>query len=513
MLTWTACKARFGFTLAALAAASALLSGCVKDTFTAIEPARAAVCDPVRISGNINPYGTLSVLWFNGVKDPAAVVKPDPLAGNKLAVFTTVPEGAATGPVELTVVVGGAIVLGFQGADQKLDFTVTGSPAPAAISQFGPPNQTIVQGQSATLAWTLSGAPPMALTLNGTSVLGQTSQTVSPTATTTYTLTAKNSCILRKAGPITVTVQPAIQLQLAPTAILVPRGGSATVTASVLADSHPINLSCSAGTGLGCTSSPIPAMATSGPITVSAAVSAPLGKKTLTVTAAEAAPGALKSMAPLDVIVVPAAGAFSTVTSTVGTSGALSGPAPTPKAGCTAAIVSGTAAAVPNKYATTLACGASHETIGYDIGGPPQNGGVGFSPGGALAVVTTWNPGGAPTPSVGFLPVLLPSGVVPSPTPTSQTVFVLAPSATKPPPAPQYMASPDGTLGIAIGANTASGSMASGVLGLYDNATHTLLKGGVTFVPGTPITAAVTHQAAGFTVKVMQGATTVMSYP
>ncbi|MDP2877813.1 MAG: fibronectin type III domain-containing protein, partial [Holophaga sp.] len=63
------------------------------------------------------------------------------------------------------------------------------------ISAFTASPTTITAGGSSTLAWTVTGAT--SLSLNGTLVTG-TSTVVSPTATTTYTLTATNT-----AGPVT----------------------------------------------------------------------------------------------------------------------------------------------------------------------------------------------------------------------------------------------------------------------------------------------------------------------
>ena len=69
-------------------------------------------------------------------------------------------------------------------------------PAVAApvIGSFTASPASIISGQSATLAWTLSGGAPTTLTIsNGVGTVTGTSRAVSPTTTTTYTLTAANS--------------------------------------------------------------------------------------------------------------------------------------------------------------------------------------------------------------------------------------------------------------------------------------------------------------------------------
>jgi hypothetical protein len=90
----------------------------------------------------------------------------------------------------------------------------TGTCAPAVtapvISSFTANPGSITSGQSSTLSWSLSGGTPTTLTLNGGSVLGLTSQPVSPTTTTLYTLTASNSAG-SVSQSVTVTVSAAPQ--------------------------------------------------------------------------------------------------------------------------------------------------------------------------------------------------------------------------------------------------------------------------------------------------------------
>ncbi|PYT22681.1 MAG: hypothetical protein DMG57_34495 [Acidobacteria bacterium] len=82
---------------------------------------------------------------------------------------------------------------------------------PPAISSFTATPTSITANQSATLAWTTSGATSIAITPGTfTSTAASGSTTVSPTTTTTYTLTAGNSNGSATASA-TVTVSPAPQ--------------------------------------------------------------------------------------------------------------------------------------------------------------------------------------------------------------------------------------------------------------------------------------------------------------
>jgi hypothetical protein len=84
--------------------------------------------------------------------------------------------------------------------------------AAPVIGSFTATPASITSGQSSTLAWTLSGGAPTALSINNSvgSVSGS-SRVMSPTATTTYTLTASNSAgsVTRS---VTVTVNTAVTL-------------------------------------------------------------------------------------------------------------------------------------------------------------------------------------------------------------------------------------------------------------------------------------------------------------
>jgi len=76
--------------------------------------------------------------------------------------------------------------------DATLSSTSSAAPAPA-ISAFSATPQTITAGQSVTLSWSVSGATSISLNNGIGDVTYLTSKAVTPTATTTYTLTAKNA--------------------------------------------------------------------------------------------------------------------------------------------------------------------------------------------------------------------------------------------------------------------------------------------------------------------------------
>jgi hypothetical protein len=83
------------------------------------------------------------------------------------------------------------------------------TPIPPVITWFTAAPLSIVEGHSATLAWNVTGATSLSINQGVGSVSGATgSEVVSPTTTTTYTLTASNT-----AGTVTadatVTVTPA----------------------------------------------------------------------------------------------------------------------------------------------------------------------------------------------------------------------------------------------------------------------------------------------------------------
>ena len=70
--------------------------------------------------------------------------------------------------------------------------TVTVLPPPPVINFFGAAPESLAAGQSTSLKWSVSGATSLSID-NGVGTVTGTSRKITPTATTTYTLTAKNA--------------------------------------------------------------------------------------------------------------------------------------------------------------------------------------------------------------------------------------------------------------------------------------------------------------------------------
>ena len=91
-----------------------------------------------------------------------------------------------------------------------LDSTLTPSEVPLpTIAYFTALPATITAGQSASLSWSVSGASSLSINNGLGDVSGTTTKSVSPTSTTTYTLTAtdiRGSTV----SQVTVTVNPAV---------------------------------------------------------------------------------------------------------------------------------------------------------------------------------------------------------------------------------------------------------------------------------------------------------------
>jgi hypothetical protein len=86
----------------------------------------------------------------------------------------------------------------------------SGGTAAPVISAFTASPGTIATGSSSTLSWTVTGATSVTIDNGVGTVTGRTSATVSPAATTTYTLTATGAggTTARKATTVTVTSSP-----------------------------------------------------------------------------------------------------------------------------------------------------------------------------------------------------------------------------------------------------------------------------------------------------------------
>ncbi len=165
------------------------------------------------------------------------------------------------------------------------------------INSFTATPSSITSGQSSALSWSLSGGAPTTLTIdNGAgSVLGLTSKTVAPSATTTYTLTASNS-----AGTVTqsvtVTVTPAVTAPLINSFTANPSSitsGQSSALSWSLSGGAPTTLTIDNGAGsvLGLTSKTVaPSATTAYTLTASNSAGTVTQSVTVTVTPAVTAP-------------------------------------------------------------------------------------------------------------------------------------------------------------------------------------------------------------------------------
>ncbi len=96
-----------------------------------------------------------------------------------------------------------------QGSDTAtVTVTVSAAPVAPTITSFTATPSTINEGDSSTLAWTVTGSPTPTLSINqGVGTVTGSSTSVTPTTTTTYTLTATNS-EGNATEDVTVTVTP-----------------------------------------------------------------------------------------------------------------------------------------------------------------------------------------------------------------------------------------------------------------------------------------------------------------
>jgi len=100
---------------------------------------------------------------------------------------------------------------GLTAQEVQTEYNRAFTPTAPTIATFTASPSTVMIGNSVTLNWTLEGSAPTSLIIdNGVgSVLGTTSKVVSPTTTTTYTLTATNSIgTTTKQTVVTVTPAP-----------------------------------------------------------------------------------------------------------------------------------------------------------------------------------------------------------------------------------------------------------------------------------------------------------------
>ena len=185
--------------------------------------ARAAGALPVISAFEVNPdtinLGEAVALSWEVTGATALKIDPGvgPVTGTALAVK---PTGTTTYTLTATNANG----------SKTAKVTATVLPPPPVITFFGAAPEPITAGQSTSLKWSVNGATSLSID-NGVGTVTGTSRKVSPTATTTYTLTAKNASGT-KTATITVNMMASLPVitsfTASPTTITV--GGSAKLS-------------------------------------------------------------------------------------------------------------------------------------------------------------------------------------------------------------------------------------------------------------------------------------------
>lgn len=107
---------------------------------------------------------------------------------------------------------------------------------PPTITSFTASPATITVGESSALAWAVTGSEPVELTIDRGigSVTGLSTTSVSPSTTTTYTLTAANDAGSTSATTtVTVTAADAVVVTMTPASAVLAPGGDQAFTATV----------------------------------------------------------------------------------------------------------------------------------------------------------------------------------------------------------------------------------------------------------------------------------------
>ena len=179
------------------------------------------------------------------------------------------------------------------------------------ISAFTASPASIAKGEASLLRWSVSGATRLTLDNGAGDVSGLASKSVTPTATTTYTLTATNDAGSTTAHVTVSVVETGCTLSASPASLSLAAGGSVTASLSCTAPlggfSTPLALTVS-GAPTGVSATVAPATLTPGTgkstLTVSAAASVPAGSATLTLRATAGAVSRTL-MIPLNITAAP----------------------------------------------------------------------------------------------------------------------------------------------------------------------------------------------------------------
>jgi hypothetical protein len=162
-----------------------------------------------------------TITWFvDNVRNgnaSAGTLSPN---GNQTHVLYTAPSAAGVHTIK-------AVATNTAGAGASGSTTVTVQVAAQspAIQSFSASPATITSGQGTILVWSTTGATQLSLAPTVGIVTGLSTQNVSPTLTTTYTLTARNAAGQTSTATTTVTVTPA---PTSPTITSQPQGTAVT---------------------------------------------------------------------------------------------------------------------------------------------------------------------------------------------------------------------------------------------------------------------------------------------
>ncbi len=153
-------------------------------------------CSPVGITFTATPtsiqQGDSSILRWNVTNSSRVTISGPGVSGTVPAAsnsFAVSPNSTAT--YTLTAVNSQA---GCPGATASVTITVGAVCQPPFVNTFTASPDTIQSGQSATIYWEAPGATSVTISPGIGTVASSGSRTVRPRATTTYTLTATNSC-------------------------------------------------------------------------------------------------------------------------------------------------------------------------------------------------------------------------------------------------------------------------------------------------------------------------------
>jgi hypothetical protein len=141
-------------------------------------------------AASVEPGGTATFSW--NVTDPLDSLSLIDSEGNVTNVAPDTTAGAGSRAVTLTSTTTYWLKAVSSGAENTSTKTILAG-APPLITSFNAATNVLQNGSSIDLNWTVAGAVSLSLDPGATDVTGLTTSTVTPTETTTYTLSANNA--------------------------------------------------------------------------------------------------------------------------------------------------------------------------------------------------------------------------------------------------------------------------------------------------------------------------------